>query len=97
MTHFCEIPQRPSNIQINTVFGRVFTPILTARFITHLRRTEPEYDDCVTLPTLSLHFRSTPTPRFPMSVVDPMNFDADWEGDDVFYSDDPTNTEASRP
>ncbi|KAI0649541.1 hypothetical protein C8Q79DRAFT_519325 [Trametes meyenii] len=85
------IPQGPSNIQINTVFGRAFTPILTARFIAHLRGTEPGYDDRATLPPPSIRFRGTPTTRSLMSVGDPISFNADGERDDAFYSDYPMN------
>ncbi|KAI0819284.1 hypothetical protein BC628DRAFT_1476645 [Trametes gibbosa] len=36
------IPSVPSNVQINAVFGRALTPILTTRFIAHLQEIEDE-------------------------------------------------------
>ncbi|KAI0649554.1 hypothetical protein C8Q79DRAFT_520167 [Trametes meyenii] len=38
------VPGVPSNIQVNSVFGRVLTPILTTRFIAHLQQFERKDD-----------------------------------------------------
>ncbi|KAI0671324.1 hypothetical protein C8Q78DRAFT_764500 [Trametes maxima] len=45
------IPGSPESIQIDTVFGRAFTPILTTRFMIHLRQIDTNYTADTFLPS----------------------------------------------
>ncbi|KAH9847239.1 hypothetical protein C2E23DRAFT_742259, partial [Lenzites betulinus] len=60
------VPGIPSNAAVNTVFGRALTPILTTRFIAHLRQVEMDDDTCFA--SSGVPFRQTRTSRLFTSV-----------------------------
>ncbi|KAH9847226.1 hypothetical protein C2E23DRAFT_742194 [Lenzites betulinus] len=71
------IPSVPSNVQLNAVFGRALTPILTTRFIAHLQEINNED----TVDHSTIHFTTHPhRTRVFTSIGGPISF---LEDDDV--------------
>ncbi|KAL1940172.1 hypothetical protein VTO73DRAFT_9123 [Trametes versicolor] len=70
------IPGTPANVQVNAVFGRALTPILTARFIAHLQEVDrgDRHDTTLLEPDAVLdapsHRRRSPMPFWAITRED---------------------------